>query len=99
MVREKEDRQIKARIIKVLFGFLRGLFDKLSYCDIMLVLRGEDKMSKMLTLREVSELLDLHINTIRGYVKQGKLRAVKFGRVWRVEEKDVVRVRKQGVKK
>lgn len=99
MVRQEEDRQIKARIIRVLSGFLRALFDKLNYCDIMLVLRGEDKMSKMLTLREVSELLDLHINTIRGYVKQGKLRAVKFGRVWRVEGKDVVRARKQGVKK
>lgn len=56
-------------------------------------------MSKMLTLREVSEILNLHINTIRNYVKRGKLRAVKFGRVWRVEEKDVMRVRKQGVEK
>ena len=90
---------MKGRVIRVLSGFLRALFDRLNYCDMMSELRGEDKMSKMLTLREVSESLDLHINTIRGYVKQGKLRAVKFGRVWRVSEKEVVRVRRQGVKK
>lgn len=56
-------------------------------------------MSKMLTLREVSESLGLHINTIRSYVRRGKLRAVMFGRVWRVSEKEVMRVRKQGVEK
>jgi len=88
-----------ARIMRVLSGFLRVLFDKVNYCDMMIGLRGEDKMSKMLTLREVSESLGLHINTIRNYVKQGKLRAVMFGRVWRVSEKEVVRVRKQGVEK
>ena len=83
----------------VLSGFLRVLFDRLNYCSIMLGLRGGDKMSKMLTLKEVSELLGLHINTIRSYVKRGKLRAVKFGRVWRVSEKEVMRVRKQGIEK
>jgi len=90
---------MKARIIRVLSGFFRVLFDRLNYCGMMSGLRGGDKMSKMLTLREVSESLDLHINTIRSYVKRGKLRAVKFGRVWRVSEKEVVRVRRQGVKK
>ncbi len=90
---------MKARIIRVLSGFFRALFDRLNYCGMMLGLRGGDKMSKMLSLREVSELLDLHINTIRNYVKDGKLRAVKFGRVWRVEEKEIVRIRRQGVEK
>jgi excisionase family DNA binding protein len=88
-----------ARIIRVLSGLLRALFDRVNHCGILLWLRGRNKMSKMLTLREVSESLGLHINTIRNYVKQGKLRAVMFGRVWRVEEKDVMRVRRQGVKK
>ncbi|MQY59151.1 MAG: helix-turn-helix domain-containing protein [Clostridia bacterium] len=87
------------RIIKALSGLLRALFDRVNHCGIMLGLRGREKMSKMLTLREVSESLGLHINTIRNYVKQGKLKAVLFGRVYRVEEKDVMRVRRQGVKK
>jgi len=91
--------QVKRAMIRILIWILSRLVDKLNYCDIMLGVRGGEKMSKMLTLREVSELLNLHINTIRNYVKKGKLRAVMFGRVWRVEEKDVERVRKQGVKK
>ena len=43
----------------------------------------------MLTLKEITERLKFHPNTLRRYVRQGKLPAVKFGRVWRVEEKDL----------
>lgn len=43
----------------------------------------------MLTLKEVSERLNLHINTIREYVKKGIIPAIKFERVWRVDEKDL----------
>lgn len=43
----------------------------------------------MLTLKEVSERLNLHINTIRVYVKKGIIPAIKFERVWRVDEKDL----------
>jgi len=43
----------------------------------------------MLTLKEIAERLKLHPNTLRRYVKQGKLPAMKFGRVWRVEEWDL----------
>lgn len=59
-------------------------------------------MTKMLTLKEVSERLRLHINTVREYVKKGKIPAVKFERAWRVEEKDLeefIKERKQGVKR
>ena len=59
-------------------------------------------MSQLLTLREVCERLRLHINTVREYINEGKIPAIKFDRVWRVEEKDLeefVRARKQKVKK
>ena len=59
-------------------------------------------MSKLLTLKEVSERLRLHINTIREYVKEGRIPGIKFERAWRVEEKDLeefLRARKRGVKK
>ncbi len=55
----------------------------------------------MLTLKEVTERLKLHPNTLRRYIRQGKLRAVKFGRVWRVEEKDLenfIQAKKQRLK-
>lgn len=59
-------------------------------------------MSKMLTLAEVAEKLRLHINTVREYVKAGKIPAVKLDRVWRVEEEDLrkfLEERKRGFKK
>jgi len=45
----------------------------------------------VLTLKEVAERLKLHPNTLRRYAKEGKLPAMKFGRVWRIEEKDLVK--------
>lgn len=52
----------------------------------------------MLTAEEVAEKLKLHPNTVRKYARWGKLPAVKSGRVWRIEEKDLedfIRARKQ----
>ena len=56
----------------------------------------------VLTLKEVAQRLKLHPNTLRRYGKEGKLPAMKFGRVWRIEEEDIkdfMRAMKQGVKK
>lgn len=56
----------------------------------------------VLTLKEVAQRLKLHPNTLRRYAKEGKLSAMKFGRVWRIEEedlKDFMRAMKQGVKR
>ena len=59
-------------------------------------------MTKLLTLREVCERLRLHENTVREYINEGKIPAIKLDRVWRVEEKDLdlfLSNRKQRVKK
>ncbi len=56
----------------------------------------------VLTLKEVAQRLKLHPNTLRRYAKEGKLPAMKFGRVWRIEEKDLkdfMRAMKQKIKK
>ena len=56
----------------------------------------------VLTLKEVAERLKLHPNTLRRYAKEGKLPAMKFGRVWRIEEEDLkefMRAMKQRVKR
>lgn len=57
-------------------------------------------MPRMLTPGEIAERLNLHPNTVRDYLKAGLLPAIKLGRVWRVEEKDLkefIQARKQGV--
>jgi len=59
-------------------------------------------MSKLLTLKEVCERLRLHENTVREYINEGKIPAIKLDRVWRVEEKDLdvfLSNRKQRIKK
>lgn len=42
-----------------------------------------------LTVKEVASALKLNILTVYEYIRSGKLRAIKFGRSYRVEEKDL----------
>lgn len=44
---------------------------------------------QMLTLNEVASRLNMHYNTIYKYIKSGELKAVRFKRVYRIEEKDL----------
>jgi len=46
-------------------------------------------MERMLTLKEVAQILKVHPLTVYEWVKAGKLRAYKLGRVYRVAEKDL----------
>jgi len=43
----------------------------------------------MLTLNEVAKRLGLHYNTIYSYVRSGELKAIKFKKVYRIEEKEL----------
>ncbi len=43
----------------------------------------------MLTLHEVAELLKVKESTVRAWIHDESLRAVKFGRDWRVAQKDL----------
>ncbi|MBA7493967.1 hypothetical protein ES702_04533 [subsurface metagenome] len=59
-------------------------------------------MPTMLSLRQVSERLGLHVNTVRRYVNKGLFPIVRFEKAIRVEEKDLekfIRTRKQRIKK
>jgi excisionase family DNA binding protein len=59
-------------------------------------------MPALLSLKEVSERLSLHINTVRKFIDQGLIPIVKFEKAIRVEERDLekfIRTRKRRVKK
>jgi len=59
-------------------------------------------MPTMLTLKEVSERLALHINTVRKYIDQGMIPVVKFEKAVRIEERDLekfIKARKRRIKK
>lgn len=44
---------------------------------------------KFIKPRDIAKLLKLNILTIYEYIREGKLRAVKFGRNYRIDEKDL----------
>jgi excisionase family DNA binding protein len=47
-------------------------------------------MSKQLySAEEVAEQLGLHVRTIRGYVREGRLRAVRIGKQYRITREDL----------
>lgn len=51
----------------------------------------------MLTLAQAAELLGVSHNTLRHQANTGRLRAVKIGRDWLVEEAEVERYRAQSL--
>jgi len=43
----------------------------------------------VLSLKEVAEKLGMHYNTIYKYVRAGELKAIKFKKVYRIEEQEL----------
>jgi len=59
-------------------------------------------MPKLLSTKEVANILGLHEQVIRRYIKKGILPAIKLERKYRVDEKDLnnwLEERKTGSKK
>jgi len=46
-------------------------------------------MERVYTLEEIAKELQLNIQTVTKYVRQGKIRGTKIGRIWRVSESDL----------
>jgi len=44
---------------------------------------------EMLTLQEVAQRLNVHENTVKNFIRGGKLVGYKLNRVWRIKEKDL----------
>lgn len=45
----------------------------------------------LLTVHETADHLKVKESTIRAWIRNGKLRAIKFGREWRITMKDLER--------
>ncbi len=43
----------------------------------------------LLTVRETSDLLKVKEATVRTWIRENQLRAIKFGRDWRIREEDL----------
>ncbi len=43
----------------------------------------------LLSVQEVARILQLHVRTVRAYVREGRLKAVRIGKQYRIERADV----------
>lgn len=55
--------------------------------------------NKYLTIQEAADMLDVHWQTIRNYLKQGKLPYFKLGRTYRIQLKDIQKISQLPLKK
>ena len=58
---------------------------------------AQDDMEKLFTPREAAEYLKVHVETLRRYVREGQLQAVKVGGRLRIQESDLIKfVKREG---
>ncbi len=41
------------------------------------------------TVEQISDMLDIHVKTIQRYIREGRLRATKIGKSWRINGHDL----------
>jgi excisionase family DNA binding protein len=44
---------------------------------------------KLLTVKDIAKKLNVSLQTVRNYIKEGKIKAYKFDNVWRIPSKEV----------
>ena len=56
-------------------------------------MNSKDELSEYLTLKQVSELLKIHSNTLRNWDKNGTLKPIRIGerKIRRYKKEDVIR--------
>ena len=47
--------------------------------------------TQWLKVEDIARELDLHVNTVRGWIRDGKLKATRFGRDYRIKREDYER--------
>jgi excisionase family DNA binding protein len=45
--------------------------------------------AKLLTVKDKAKKLNVSLQTVRNYIKEGKIKAYKFDNVWRIPAKEV----------
>ena len=66
------------------------LITVLLYIIRRIIMKGADNVNnKYLTVKEASEILNMHVRKVTSFLASGKLKGAKMGRQWRLDEKDV----------
>lgn len=45
---------------------------------------------RLISPEEAAKILGLHINTVRLWLRTGKIQGKKFGKVWRIKESEIM---------
>lgn len=57
-----------------------------------MVLTEQEKAERPFTAQEAAEFMKVHINTITRWIKEGKIKAVKVDRHWRIRRSELERI-------
>ena len=58
--------------------------------------RGMKMVERLLTPEEVAKKLAMSVKSVRNWLRQGKLKGIKVGRLWRIRESDLEEFLKMG---
>lgn len=50
--------------------------------------------NKLLTVDEVSKIIQIHPMTIRLWLREGRIKGTRLGRVWRISEEQLEEIKK-----
>lgn len=53
------------------------------------MINGGDTINELFTVQEVADKLKIHVQTVRKWIKEGKIKALKLGSDWRVTEQSI----------
>jgi excisionase family DNA binding protein len=85
--------------IKIKFRWLPDIFQNVVKPKGFLLNSEESIMPEILTTKEVAKYLKLHEITICKYAAEGKIPAIRIGRVWRFDKEAIDRWISGGQKK
>ena len=59
--------------------------------------KGADMPERFYSAEEIAEYLHIGAQTVRAWLRDGKVKAVKFGRSWRISDEELKRIVAEGV--
>lgn len=57
-----------------------------------MVLTEQEMADRPLTAQEAADFLKVHIATIKRWIKEGRIKAVKIDRGWRIRRSEIERI-------
>ena len=57
-----------------------------------MTLTEQEKAERPFTVQETAEFLKVHINTVKRWIKEGRIKAVKIDRHWRIRRSEIDRI-------